>query len=83
MENINIININNNKVIHRIEFDKHFYSQFDVANIINDQNIKYIKIIIEPDDIVVLVNYYEDFEELNYENLCQGLLLIDGVLKNK
>ena len=40
---MSLLNINHDKNIHLIEFDTKIYSQFDVARIINDFKIKYIK----------------------------------------
>jgi hypothetical protein len=52
---MSLLNINHDKNIHLIEFDTKIYSQFDVARIINDFKIKYIKFYLENDKYILLI----------------------------
>ena len=70
---LDIININHNKEIYCIEFDKNKFSHFDIANIIHEHQIKYIKIINEIDRYILLINHYENFSKLFYHPLCEGM----------
>lgn len=81
----NKLNINYNKYLHYIEFDKSQFTQFDIARIIADNNIKYIKFINQDDDkYLLLVNEHKHFEEQFLKHtIIEGLDIIEGILKSQ
>jgi hypothetical protein len=80
----NELNVNHDKYIHYIEFDKSLFTQFDIARIIADNFIKYIDFVNQDDGkYVLIVNEHSHFQTLFKHNLCEGLDVIDGILNAK
>ena len=80
----NELNVNHNKYIHYIEFDKTIFTQFDIARIIADNYIKYIEFVNQDDDkYLLIVNEHSHFKNLFKHNICEGLNIVDGELDAK